>query len=316
MSEHSDNDVEHSGQEQVVAIANNKIINTMLNCEIQYVVDIANDIWFKGKDIATALAYSDTDQAIRVNVDSDDKVKFGDISLPVSDTGSIMHHHSTIFINESGLYSLILSSKKAEAKAFKKWITKVVIPSIRQTGSYNSTSEIVAKRLYHNQFKMLNEYDLHTKVIEFIREYIPNLIVVPGLGELQGDARLRHMCYKKGYRGGQPDILILNKHRDYNGMAIELKTPKGDNKLSETQATFLEDLRRNNYFVLVSDKYEEVIMALTDYKAGLTIFDEDSGRHFKNKGQLTKYRRLKAQQHADSSDEEDMVNMIVSSNVK
>lgn len=93
-------------------------------------VEIDNEPWFVGKDVAEALGYSDTDKAIRNHVESEDKLtrQFG---------GSGQKRNMTI-INESGLYALILSSKLPTAKAFKHWVTSEVIPSIRKTGSYTT----------------------------------------------------------------------------------------------------------------------------------------------------------------------------------
>lgn len=93
-------------------------------------VEIDNEPWFVGKDVAEALGYSDTDKAIRNHVESEDKLtrQFG---------GSGQKRNMTI-INESGLYALILSSKLPTAKAFKHWVTSEVIPSIRKTGGYTT----------------------------------------------------------------------------------------------------------------------------------------------------------------------------------
>ena len=84
--------------------------------------------WLVGKDVATALGYKDTDQALRCHVDSEDKLtrKFD---------GSGQNRNMTI-INESGLYSLILSSRLPTAKKFKRWVTSEVLPSIRKHGAY------------------------------------------------------------------------------------------------------------------------------------------------------------------------------------
>lgn len=84
--------------------------------------------WLVGKDVAAALGYKDTDQALRCHVDSEDKLtrKFD---------GSGQNRNMTV-INESGLYSLILSSKLPTAKKFKHWVTSEVLPSIRKHGAY------------------------------------------------------------------------------------------------------------------------------------------------------------------------------------
>lgn len=94
--------------------------------------------WFVGKDVATALGYKDTVNALKSHVDAEDKggwqitTQFGD--------------KETTIINESGLYSLVLSSKLPAAKKFKRWVTNEVIPSIRKHGAY-MTPETLEKVL-------------------------------------------------------------------------------------------------------------------------------------------------------------------------
>ena len=101
--------------------------------------------WFVGKDVAEVLGYSDTNQAIRKHVDEEDR-------LTRSFNGS-GQNRGMIIINESGLYSLILSSKLPTAKEFKRWVTHEVIPSIRKTGGYiegqehMSDADLMAKAL-------------------------------------------------------------------------------------------------------------------------------------------------------------------------
>ena len=86
--------------------------------------------WFVGKDVAEVLGYKSPSVAICENVDSEDKTTF-----VISESGS-KYKSKTTFINESGLYSLILSSKLPQAKEFKRWVTSEVLPSIRKTGAY------------------------------------------------------------------------------------------------------------------------------------------------------------------------------------
>lgn len=96
-------------------------------------VEKDGNIWFVGKDVAEALGYARTADAVKAHIDADDK---GVCVLPTPGG-----RQETTIINESGLYSLVLSSKLPKAKAFKRWITSEVIPSIRKTGSYNKPSE-------------------------------------------------------------------------------------------------------------------------------------------------------------------------------
>ncbi|RHW46789.1 hypothetical protein DS832_04690 [Bombilactobacillus bombi] len=91
---------------------------------------IENEPYFVGKDVAEILGYKKPLNAIAMHVDEDDSLKQGL-------TDSIGRLQETIFINESGLYSLVLSSKLPTAKKFKRWVTKEVLPAIRKTGSYS-----------------------------------------------------------------------------------------------------------------------------------------------------------------------------------
>lgn len=93
---------------------------------------IDGEPWFVGKDVAEALGYSNTKKAILDHVDADDKTL---IQRSQNVTFEIPNRGMTI-INESGLYSLILSSKLESAKAFKHWVTAEVLPTIRKTGGY------------------------------------------------------------------------------------------------------------------------------------------------------------------------------------
>ena len=90
-------------------------------------------IWFVGKDVAEALGYSNPSNAVISHVDDEDKLR-----TQIKYAGQ---NREVSIINESGLCSLVLSSKLPSAKAFKRWITSEVIPSIRKTGSYNKPSK-------------------------------------------------------------------------------------------------------------------------------------------------------------------------------
>lgn len=95
---------------------------------------IDNEPYFVGKDVATALGYAKSRNAIATHVDEEDK-KVAPIQGDVGGTQEM------ILINESGLYSLIFSSKLPGAIKFKRWVTKEVLPSIRKTGGYNLPSD-------------------------------------------------------------------------------------------------------------------------------------------------------------------------------
>lgn len=93
-------------------------------------VEINGTPWLVGKDVAIALGYKNPQRAIRDHVDTEDQ----GVTKTVTPSGE----QEMLIINESGLYSLILSSKMPKAKAFKHWVTSEVLPAIHKTGAYKS----------------------------------------------------------------------------------------------------------------------------------------------------------------------------------
>ena len=100
---------------------------------------VNNQIMFVGSDVAKALGYLNTQKAVRDHVDREDK-----LTERIVLSGQ---NRNIIFINESGLYSLILSSQLGCAKAFKRWVTSEVLPQIRQTGGYIPTKDSDGRQL-------------------------------------------------------------------------------------------------------------------------------------------------------------------------
>lgn len=98
-------------------------------------VEINNEPYFVGKDVADILGYSNTRDALSKHIDDEDKL--------TSQIATAGQNRNVIVINESGLYSLILSSKLPTAKKFKRWVTSEVLPSIRKHGMY-ATDELIA----------------------------------------------------------------------------------------------------------------------------------------------------------------------------
>lgn len=97
-------------------------------------IQIDGEPWFVGKDVAEILGYKDTFGAIKKHVDDEDKQN--------CQNGSFESPRGLTIINESGLYSLILSSKLPTAKKFKRWVTSVVLPSIRKHGMFATEKTI------------------------------------------------------------------------------------------------------------------------------------------------------------------------------
>ena len=113
------------------------------------------DIWFRAVAVATILKYTNQRKAIRDHVDPEDKRKLSELvfntkrneSFPLQTDLLKGNEGNTIYINESGLYSLILRSKLESAKVFKRWVTSEVLPSIRKTGRYDYMSIVICCHL-------------------------------------------------------------------------------------------------------------------------------------------------------------------------
>lgn len=118
------------------------------NHEVRSLV-INSEPWFVGKDVASILGYKKPENAITNHVDDEDKT-----TTLIQGTGS-NYKSKTVIINESGLYSLVLSSKLPSAKKFKRWVTSEVLPALRKTGQYQvkelSGQELMAKALIEAQ---------------------------------------------------------------------------------------------------------------------------------------------------------------------
>lgn len=142
--------------ENKIEIFNNEEFGTVRTLTID------NEPYFVGKDVAEILGYTNTPKAIKDHVDSEDK-----LAERIVISGQ---NREVIFINESGLYSLILSSKLPTAKKFKRWVTAEVLPSIRKHGAY-MTPDTLEKALYNPDFLIrlateLKDTQAHVKHLE------------------------------------------------------------------------------------------------------------------------------------------------------
>lgn len=132
---------------------------------------IGDEPWFVGKDVATILAYNEPHKAITRHIDEEDRMKH-----PILSNGGIQE---TWLINESGLYSLILSSKLPTAKKFKRWVTSEVLPAIRKTGSYQiPDNPMDALKLMFEAQSQTNDKVEHIQ--EDVKELKDNKLLNPG----------------------------------------------------------------------------------------------------------------------------------------
>ena len=141
-------------------MAQSRFISEFTNGKELRVLGSSDEPLFVAKDVAEFLGYSNTKEAIISHVDEEDKITFkkvkenkGSISLPLN------LQDQSILINESGLYSLILRSKLEKAKEFKRWVTSVVLPSIRKNGNYKIEIEQLKEQLCMKQSILQNMID-------------------------------------------------------------------------------------------------------------------------------------------------------------
>lgn len=183
---------------------------------------IDGEPWFVGKDVARNLGYERATKAIQDHVDEEDK----DV-VPIQD--SIGRMQNTPVINESGLYSLVLSSKLPDAKKFKHWITSEVIPQIRKTGKYApkplSREELLAKAVLEADTMIKEQKALleqKTKELEEknnkLEEQKPKVIFAESVVASDSAILVRelaHLIKQNGFEIGEKRLYAWMRERGY-----------------------------------------------------------------------------------------------------
>ena len=167
------------------------------NSKILTIIDDTGNPWLKAKDVSTVLEYQDKDQSIRDHTEKCDRITFKQLkSCPsFSRASKIMggkNHpikitYQTMFINESGVNSLILGSKKPVAKKFKQWLTSEVIPSIRKFGKYTHKQH-KPKQFVEDGIPVFSNKSIlsNPEVKQYLELYIRNhKIDIPNYSEIQ-----------------------------------------------------------------------------------------------------------------------------------
>ena len=267
--------------------------NTELGVEITSYINKQQNIFFIGKDVAKILGYKDSVNALKRHVSEGNKMlRFmqqnlkGGVSPPQQNLkGGVSPPQQNdkrgkyyTIINEPGFYELLFSSKLEFAKKFRKWVFTTVLPSIRKYGQYK-----LFDSPWNKMIMISNEKELHYKVVQLIRNYYPDSLLVAGLGENQDTEDKRLDSYKKGYQRGTPDIMVLNYHKDYNGLCIEFKSPTNNYEVSESQLKMKEKYCKNNYTFILSNDYDKISKLLHKYMAGVRIPCEYCTKAFRNK---------------------------------
>ena len=238
--------------------------------------------YFCAKDITRSLGYANQRQAVIQNVFEEDRVTLENIRESTGEPPSKNEQGKSIYLTEAGVYALIFGSKLEQARQFKKWVCQVVLPRLRK--SYRPQ--------LHEPLCLKNETALHEKVVDFVRKQYPHALLIAGLGELQTSCDKRIQAWRKGYTAGQPDLILANAHKTWNGLCLEFKTPKGNGKISQKQIECLKDFRRANYKTLVVDEYDKAILNIVEYMQNVRICCPHCSKKFKNQETLDKHLRV------------------------
>ena len=134
-----------------------------------------------------------------------------------------------------------------------------------------------------------NETDLRYKVVDLIRRYYADTILIAVLGENQDTEDKRLDCYKKGYTRGQPDLMVLNYHKDYKGISIEFRSPTNNYHVSEAQKEMKKRYRTNSYALVLSNDYDRICKNIHEYMKGIRVPCKYCIKQFLNKDTLESY---------------------------
>ena len=230
-------------------------------------VTIKNEPWFVGKDVANVLGYERDTKAVTDHVDEDDRKNIN--GKTQSYLGLELGQRGGWLINESGLYSLILSSKLPNAKKFKHWVTSEVLPSIRKIGSYGKPMSQLEIAQY--SINLLIEQERKMKALEAqqgeqvkrldiidSRLEVLNGVHIEGTGRDRLNAMVRAYVVKKGisYAEGWKNFKKAYNHafRTCLGALLTNYTKKNNLRSKPTIPRFLEKTNRLDDGLRVAEK--------------------------------------------------------------
>ena len=193
-------------------------------------VELNGEPWLVGKDVAAALGYSNTRDALERHVDDEDK------NTVVNPDGNRGNPNMTI-INESGLYSLVLSSKLPSAKKFKRWVTSEVLPALRKHGAYTDQRQLSPAEMFLAQAQLNVDMERRVQAVERKVSEAVNIFAVPAVSkdhwQTEMNAAINRLC--EGYG--------LSHQKTRGDMYAELEETVGCN-LTARQSRLKERMKR------------------------------------------------------------------------
>ena len=225
------------------------------------VVENDGEPWFVGKDVAEILGYQNGSRDVNRHVDEDDRHK-----VMIFDGNQ---NKETIIINESGLYSLILSSRLPQAKAFKHWVTSDVLPSIRKTGGYISGQEQmspeelmakalqVANRIIAERDKRISQLTVSNQIMQPKADYFDELVdrnLLTNFRQTAKELKVKEKVFVN---------FLINKNYIYRDTKGKLMPRAGKSTdLFEVKETFNEKTQWSGVQTLITPKGRETFRLL------------------------------------------------------
>lgn len=216
--------------------------------------------WFVGKDVATALGYKDTVNALKSHVDAEDKTGW-QITTQFGEK-------ETTIINESGLYSLVLSSKLPTAKKFKRWVTSEVIPSIRKTGSYSVPCDLSRLSPEMQMLKLLTDKAIENELaqqeqarqLHQVEQKVENIRELVGINPNGWREDCRKLIVKIAYSMGGNEYIREVNNEVFNlvdkraGVSLETRLTNKRRRMAEEGVCKSKRDRLSKVDVIAEDK--------------------------------------------------------------
>lgn len=262
--------------------------------DVKMLTDKDGEVWFKGGDVANILEYKKAKNAIQNNVDNEDKMELGKIcptnlkgalsTSPLENSQSVLNEKNvqltTLYINESGLYTLIMKSKMKKAKEFQRWITKEVLPAIRKTGQYDITDSIKTNTVPQIAYDLNNYLNKDAVYLLHIKDNIYKYGVTTNMKK-RGKA-LKNLEYKSVHR-----IFTVNNNNIGLNVEDNIKTyvkqmgiHKHFDVITKTAIDPKNDYKkkgkRTEFFIADKKTLEEIELKVVEYVKSETDKFKDS----------------------------------------
>ncbi len=219
-------------------------------------VTINGEFWLVGKDVADILGYANGRDAISKNVDDEDKIG----GVVVCD--AMGRDQKMVVINESGVYSLIFSSKLPDAKKFKKWVTSEVLPSVRQTGAYSAPqltpAQLIAAQaqvLVDMEQKMLAIQDQQTALSDKVDNAL-KAFSRPAQDHWKADIdqAIKDMCMEHGYGEPKTRGKMYRELEQKCGCNIETRLTNLRKRVKKQGVRYRDAMALNKLDAIAADK--------------------------------------------------------------